>query len=385
MTPFWMQRQLRRPWQGIAALLAGLLLCGMLGGLLNARRSLEEQIEAVYNSAEIACVVTDRKGTRSASLRIGAGGIAAVTHADSPLTPFVRDLRMTKEFEWNCPATGGGTTRLVGVTGERCETALDPAFGGAVRSERDDFYRSDALVCLVSERVFRNLGADRIIAGVAKDPSADLGPDRTRGVGMVELTVVGSYAGADSAVYIPFAAAMRLCDKLMGARSCDSIAFTATDTRALDQLREAAGAYFGDVDPLAGENAFPRFALTVYDESFSATVAALRQNLRRTTYLLPPAVLLCLGAGILAGWLMTKGEKNAYALMRTLGMPKRGLLLAILSEQLPPPLIGAVAAAAVLNNPLAGLLGFGLYALGCFCASLRAMTISPTQLLREQE
>ncbi|MBQ6235585.1 MAG: hypothetical protein IJK54_06665, partial [Clostridia bacterium] len=111
----------------------------------------------------------------------------------------------------------------------------------------------------------------------------------------------------------------------------------------------------------------------------------LHQNIERTGYLIPIMLALALAAGFLMGFIATRNESNTYALMRSVGMTKRKLLCAALLEQLLLPLLACAVMGVVFRAPLGALAVFLLYALGCTAAVLRAVSVSPTKLLREQE
>lgn len=183
---------------------------------------------------------------------------------------------------------------------------------------------------------------------------------------------------------MPFEAGELLVDRISGMRSVDSLAFTAADNLRLDELREAAGDVFGTVDPDTDYGVF-RFALTVHDEALSNKLAAFDQSIKRTELLIPFALGLALAAGLLIGFITTRSEKNAYSLSRSAGMTKRKLLVSALAEQLVLPLLACAVMGAVFNKPLPALAVLAFYAVGCLVAVVRAVSVSPSRLLREQE
>ena len=359
------------------------LLCVLMGVLFDYREKQEAELNAVTDKAEITCVVTNRRGTQSEGLRIGQSGLYAVTSPDAPLFPYIRAPRIVKDFLFSAPALSLTDAPLFGVTDPRCAEALDPALGGGTSIDAS-FYERDDMICLLSEERAAMLSEPTFRATVT-DPYVDRRAFPELGQGVVDLTVVGTYPGAGDAVYLPFPAAMRLCDTLAMQRTCDAITFTAADNRALAALREAASVHFGTIDPNAGDQATPRLALTVHDEAFTATVAALEQNIKRAQYLLPLLGVLTLFVGALLGFLCTRGERSAYALMRTLGLSKARLLGAVLLEQLSLPLLGCLLTACVFRDLRAAGVTFGLYLCGCVLATLKTVAVPSNHLLKEQE
>ncbi len=383
MLPMWLLRLWRRPIRALAVTGGCVLLCVLMTVLSGYREKQQAELNDVKDKAEIICVVTNRRGTQSKGLRIGPSGLSAVTSPDAPLYPYIRAPRIVKDFLFSAPALSLIDASLFGVTDPRCAEPLDPSLGGGA-SVDPSFYESEDMICLLSEERAAML-SEPTFSAIVTDPYVDRRALPELGQGAVELTVVGTYPGAGDAVYIPFPAAMRLCDALAMQRTCDAITFTAADNRALADLRETASAYFGTIDPNAGEQATPRLALTVHDEAFAATVAALEQNVRRAQYLLPLLGVLTLLIGALLGFLCTRGERSAYALMRTLGLSRWRLLGAVLLEQLSLPLLGCLLTAGLFRNPRAAAVTFGLYLCGCVSAMLKTVAVPSNHLLKEQE
>ena len=382
MSPFFFKRILRAPTKYIAVLLVCLLLAGLIGFLFEYRAKQSEKLIETQETAEVLCVVTDTKGTKSTSLGMGYSAIFAVTDPDYYRLPeYVKDVRAVKEFKI------GGQPVLFAITSPKCAENLDPKKGGEVTLFREDFYDSDDLICLVSEKSYETLVAEAEINDYVTDPrvSPELKKDlNVQGTDLFSFTVAGTYQGGGDDIYIPFETGMIICDKLARARSIDSLSFLAKDNTKLDELRDAASDVFGTVDPYGTDGGL-RFALTVHDEDYQLMLTALHQNIERTGYLIPVTFGLALAAGFLMGFIATRNESNTYALMRSVGMTKRRLLLAALLEQLLLPLLACAVMGAVFRAPLPALAVFLLYALGCTAAVLRAVSVSPTKLLREQE
>ena len=384
MSPFFFKRVLRAPAKQIGVLLVTLVLSGLLCFLADYReRQTQKRTEAI-DSAEVLCVVTNINGTQSTHLRMGYGGMQAVTREDYYRLPqYVKDIRASKEFVASLTYIGLDET-LLAVTSPKGLMQLDPDMGGKVTLFYDDFYTSQEMWIIVSEDVYRSMNGDTVVFGKIFDPMLNRDETDEKGSGKVEFTVAGYYAGPGEETYIPFETGMQILDSITGSRSLDSLAFVAKDNHTLDALRDAASDVFGTVMPDAVTGPH-RFALTVHDEDLRMTVAALDSNIRRTDWLIPITLALALAAGFLMGFIATRNESSTYALMRSVGMTKRKLLLAALLEQLLLPLIACAVMGAVFRAPLGALAVFLLYALGCTVAVLRAVSVSPTKLLREQE
>lgn len=379
-----MKQLLRRPWTTLLRLLLAAALCLLLGLLLRFRGAQQARLAEIRDSFEIFCVVTNRRGTRAESLRMPPIILGALTEPDSPLSPYIRDLRLTKEFEISAPQAGIDRGLMIGVSSERCAEALDPARGGRVQLLDQDFYGDETARLLVSRAVYESLEANTLRLSVT-DPYVDRSRNPELGFGRMELPVAGWYEGSGSTVYLSFPAAGRLAYELSGRITCDSAAFLAADNRKLEALRQAASASFGEVDPLADDSADPRYALNVHDEGYRATVAAAEHNLRQANLLLPLLAALSLGLGFLLCFLIARGEARSYALMRTLGQTRGRLLLGMLLEQLLPPALAAAVVGAALKAPVPALGFLGCHTVGVLAAGLRILLARPTVILREQE
>ena len=387
MDPYVWKRLWRRPWLTLCGVVLSAVLCFLLCFLSGYQQAQQEKLKETQESFQVLCVLSNRRGTQTHGLRMGSVVYYIATSPEMGLLPYIHDLRMTKELEASCAQLGIAEGMLLGVTNERCADALDAAMGGGIVEMEEGFFESDELICLVSQEKYAMLGAEKTVTLFVKDPryNPEYGDWPGGGAGAVPMRVAGCYAGRGDEVFMPFRAAWDLGYTLSGSSCVDSLAFVAADNLALDALKEAAMQHFGQVDPLADDNADPRIALTVHDEQYRAAVAVLEQNIRRTGYLLPLVVLLGLGVGFLVSFLATRGESRTYALMRTLGMTKRKLFFSVLREQVLLAL-PAVPLALALTGRFLPAAGYLLcHVMGCCAAVVRAVRIGPTAILREQE
>lgn len=388
MDPYLFKRLWRRPWLSLCSLVLSGVLCILMGILSGYRQNQQDRLEQTRAEYDILCVVTDRRGTRTEGLKMDGEVLSFVLDESSEgLGPHMRDLRITKEFEYVCYTQGlfdQMDLKLVGVNSERCAPTLDPELGGQVTYLTEDFYTQDGFQCLVSQELLMNLTGDKLMLDV-EDPFISARIREYVGSGSVELTVAGSYAGTGNVIYISFDAAQRLAQEISGRASCDSISFLAADNDNLDAIYSVAKRYFGVVDPNAGDKLAHKPALTIYDEQYRATVAALEQNIARTGYLLPIVLLLGLGVGFLISFLFTRSEGRTYALMRTMGMTRLRLFGSILREQM--VLVAMAVALAWLLTRETGptAVYFLCCSVGCAACILRAIRVPPTAILRDQE
>lgn len=389
MTPYLLQRIWRRRRLSICSLVLCAVLCFLMSYLSGYQQELEVRLEETKTRYDILCVVTDRRGSRSTSLRMNRDVVDFVMDESAEgLAPYVRDLRITKEFSYTGIPLGLHSYSdlfLTGVSSEKCAEVLDPETDGQVTYFTDDFYGQDGCLCLVSEALYEELGTDTLSLLIT-DPFVSQGLYEFVGRGTVEFQIAGYYAGGGHQIYISFAAAQRLGNEISGGlRSADSISFIAADNTRLDEIYAVAATYFGIVDPNAGDKSIPKVALTVHDEQYRATIAAMEQNILRINILMPLLLLLGFGMGFLISFLATRGEKRTYALMRTIGLTRGKLLVSILLEQTLLPLLAAVVIGTAMANLLPSLLYLLCHCTGCAAVAVRAVRVPPTAILREQE
>ena len=389
MDPYVFKRLWRRPWLSLCSLILSATLCFLMGYLSNYRQNQMDKLQETKEQYDILCVVTDRRGTRTTSLRMNKDVAAfLMDESEEGMAQYVRDLRITKEYSYTCPALGIGDYSdavLVGVSNERCDDRLNPEKDGKVTYLTENFYEQSDYICLVSEQMYKKLDSDTFKIMV-EDPFVSPQLYGLLGSDMIEITVAGYYAGGDESIFISFDASQRLADEMSGGlRSSDSVSFLAADNETLDQIYDVAAKIFGKVDPNATDKNIPKIALTIHDEQYRATVAALEQNIARTGYLLPVVLVLGLGVGFLISFLYTRNERKTYALMRTLGTTRGKLFGSILREQLLLVAVAALAALAVTKEPVPTAVYFTCYAVGCGACIIRAIRVPPTAILRDQE
>ena len=381
MNPYLWKRLWRRPWLSLLSLILSGVLCFLLCYLSGYQAEQQAKLLDTQENYDILCVVTNRKGTQASALRMGSS--AAYFVREGAFAELIRDVQITKEFQVSSMQLGISDAALLGVTNEKCAEELDSAMGGSVTWLEDSFYDREDYVCIVSEEKYTMLEELEVtfhVMDLFVYPEVE-----DAGIGDAKLRVVGYYAGSGNTVFMPFPASQQLCMELSNRLSSDSIAFYAKDNLQLEALSNAASEMFGPVDPTASDFSVPRVALTIHDEQYRATVAALEQNLERTRYLLPLLLVMALGTGFLVSFLGTRGETRTYALMRTVGLTRDRLFLSVLWEQTVLPLVGAFVVGMYMGQWLPAAFYIVCNTVGCCGAVIPAVRVAPTAILREQE
>lgn len=385
MDPYLLKRLWRRPWLSLCSLILSGVLCFLLCFLSGYQQEQQNKLLETQESFEVLCVVSNVRGNQTTSLRLWSWAEYFVTSDEFELHNYVKDLRMTKEYEVSSLDLGVMDVLATGVTNQRCSERLDPDLGGGTQYITDAFYTSEELICLVSEDVYSQLGEDKTVTLALRDPAINEYRETELGFGTYEFQVAGCYNGKGANLYIPFPTAQAISVEISQRTTVDSIAFLAADNRKLAELSEAASLKFKTVDPYGLDTLGTSAALTIHDEQYRATVAVLEQNIERTAYLLPVILLLSLGMGFLISFLATRGESRTYALMRTLGMTKGRLFASVLREQLLLTVFAVVLIALLTGDPLPAVFYLACHSVGCCAAVIRSIRVSPTAILREQE
>ena len=385
MDPYLLKRLWRRPWLSLCSLVLSGIFCFLMCFLTGYRQAQQEELRQTQESFEILCVVSNVQGTQTTGLRLWSWAEYFVTSDEYDLHNHVKDLRLTKEYEATCMELGIAKVLAVGVTNPRCAELLNPAMGGGTQYIDDSFYTSEEQICLVSEEVYSQLGDDKTVSIYLKDTAVIELMEQDRGTGTYEFEVVGCYNGRGVNLFLPFRTAQNIGVEISGQTYVDSIAFLAADNTRLEELSNAASVKFKTVDPLGVNLDGLAAALTIHDEQYRATVAALEQNIERTGYLMPVILVLSLGVGFLISFLSARGERMTYALMRTLGMTRGRLFVSILREQMLLTLLGALTAAWITGRPEPALWYVLCHGIGCCIAVIRCVCVPPTAILREQE
>ena len=386
MSPYLWKRIWRRPLLSMCSFVLSCVLCFLMGYLSEYRANQTAELETAKKNFPIACVVTDIRGTKSTGLRMKATIADFVTDPQSPMHELVKEVNLTKEFIYNCPELGIADffgQPLVGVSSPQCDPLLDPDIGREITWLTEDFYAQDIPQILLSQSLYQRL-SEPILTLAVTDPCVNPNMEPNLATQNIEFRIAGYYAGEGYDMFLSYAAAQKLEKEYFYRNYCDSISFLAADNLRLDELSRVASGSFHTVDPRA-----PAFsqdvALTIYDQQYRATVAALEQNIRRTSYLLPLMVIMSFILGFLTGFLGTRNEGCNYALMRTVGMPQAQLFLSVLAEQLIPVIGGSILLFILAGKPIPAVIYVACHAFGCIVSVFRAIRVPPTTILREQE
>ncbi len=380
MGSYSIKRLLRKPWLSIVSFVIAGALCFLLCRLSAYREEQQRHLDQIRSSYDIECILTDVKGRKDDDLNISYRYTDFIIDSENGLGSFIKDLRMSKNFSAQSTIFKEPMT-LTAVTSPYCNKLLDPSRGGSFQIDMDGFFESEEYVMIVPKILYDSLSDTESPVTLSLYDPYGINTDKM-GRGSAEFRIVGWFNG-ENRLFMPYPASQKLGQKLSGYPSTDAVSFILSDNDRVDELNEKASEVFARLDPSSLDEG--KFALTVHDAQYKGSVAALEQNVKRTGYLLPIIAILGLGAGFLIGFIATRGENLNYALMRTVGLKARKLLLSVIAEQQLLPFAACVIAAAVTKRPIPALVFFLCQLTGCVLAVIKPAAARPTALLRARE
>ncbi|MCL2249165.1 MAG: ABC transporter permease [Oscillospiraceae bacterium] len=154
------------------------------------------------------------------------------------------------------------------------------------------------------------------------------------------LYVVGTVSGVDEDLIIgPFWTVTAL-----GFESDDSppyselLHMTVADNRELSALKSVATNSFAEVRPVLSSL---RFSMMIFESEFIETLEPLRQNIILVDVATPFIFIISVAVGFLTSTLLTRQRMSEYAIMRSVGVRRRGIFFGALYEQAMLSLLGA--------------------------------------------
>lgn len=393
MSPYIGKRLWRRPILLVVNILFCILFCGLLCYLFGYMDRQRQELERVQESYDVPCVVSSIQGSSTTGLRIRQDYLQVL--ADPALEDYAyactRDFQLTKEFSGKKVRETDSEEEddellVIGLTNPELAPVLDETLGAqVVWAEQIDFYSSCEPLCLVSQQVYQTLEMEQPFRQLPELTITLKDPMRVH-MGSVEvtLTAVGFHTGDASTVYLPWDYAQRLMEDTFHYISCDSLRFYVRDNNQIDELYDRVKDWFQPVDIQGGDTLYS-YALTIYDEQYRSTVAALQQNINRSQYTIPVLLTLVVLSGALVSFLSTRSERRSYALMRVQGLNRAGLTGTIIAELAIPAVGGCVLSAVACRQLLPVGIFLACYLLGGMAAALRLVLDRPAVILRQQE
>ena len=98
MGPFYIRRLKRRPWRALCAVLLCAAFAALLCRLASQASAQRDALANVHEHMDVRCTISNVQGTSTSHLRMSNGYLWRVQDPEGMLTPYIRDLQLTKEF-----------------------------------------------------------------------------------------------------------------------------------------------------------------------------------------------------------------------------------------------------------------------------------------------
>lgn len=374
----------------LIAFLTGILLCSMYIG----ERSMEAQIEEVYNNTTVTCAVTNLTGTQSDHLELPAWLVRlfqkptedAVHIPETSFLDYLTDIAFKLSIEGNI---GEQNVNLAGISSLYADRDFRPE-SHRIRwlGEYDESaFQSEEAVCVVPEEIYQSLpGSDgeadltvRISGAFNKEITTDL-----------TMKIIGISTGKPDTIYCPWQLAADAFESVSGTLCADCIYATIADNHKIEEFKErCVGKYFATVDPHGEPQEWPEspiydsypFAFMIYDDVLRQTVASLQQSQSAFRLCRLAITFLTMGLGFVFGNLSTRRRQNEIALQYVLGLPAPLIFAEAWLEHLIVSTIGFTASAVPLCILFRGvlpwsnlLIAFAANSLGAAAAVLQVLS-----------
>lgn len=375
---------LRRP--GASLLLAAVAALGVYAGcgLHSLVLQQERAIEDAKQNTVIHCTVTDVRGMNADNLNLLSPYVEMLLGRKAARDPSLADMdkavaNVKAKADWEIARPHGFTLcRLLSFASDDrldgAQVTFEPGWDEGRLMDADP-----ELVCLVPE----SMDADEYVEVMMTEPAVTL-----------RMQVVGRVSGGpDDVIYCPFF--MPWGDGLTHAFSVQACTFDIRDTARLEECKEKLFSTPFFVRPSV--NTTPdgfAVGVLVHDEVYLKTLEELHSNLDMLRLLQPLLLALMGGIGFFAGFLANRHRQREFAVMRCLGVRRRGIFGQVLGEQLALGLAGGLLGlCAALVTGLEARSGglvfsgalFGMFLLGAAVCAAIAASGSPMKLMKTEE
>lgn len=328
MVSYAFTRMLRSLPVCIATACAALAVAVMLIWLDGAAVRYRQQLEAVYDSMEIRCTVSDRKGATD-KIYIGNTYIDMMTKPNCELFPYVKSpyFKTVMTYQWQGRATIGN---LVGINTLLADYSLTPE-NGVSFTNIDNALESNDFVIWISEQRFNQYG---LSVGDSVTLTSVI-PNEPERKATADFAIAGYFTGSDeNAIYAPWQTVIGLITQAgSDATWLDSLSFAVADNRELADFHEVAAKHFDEVDILSIKEAKSYLALTVYDEHFRSSLISAQKSIRMIGLLAPLLYAISFAVGFLTCFLFTRIRKKEFYLFHCIGVKRKAVLSEVIFEQ----------------------------------------------------
>ena len=320
----------------------------------------ETERDAAY-SLPVEVVISNIRGTQTDDLGITGRPLRAFTvnkaeYSDprqglTDLRPYFSEIRIKSTLYYGINITNAesGGQKFIGITTLNAAPDFDPIYGNSEAvffdGFDDNFDDPDNLILIVPESMLDNIKSDYVDENGDFLPivfKVSLSPETGGNYYEFPTTIVGCYIGGTSedTVYCSWELAAQISEKLGGAAVADCISATVKDNNALDELREVMKEFYTEINPAGTAEVNPysffgenyRFAAILHDETMRETVSSLNRSISTLKRLLPLIIALELAIAAVAAYFYIHTRKRELAVARSLGTPRKSVLISLVIE-----------------------------------------------------
>lgn len=366
----------------VAVMLIATLACIILHGL-QARQV--AAIADMQDNTQILCTVTNAQGSGLNNLEVGSFFMDMLTglrHSrDCYLDEYVKDVQATAWEKLSWPE---------GAELHRIYTAdSDPSLQ-AINGGKVEFYEGWSEECLKESAPVCLVTPD-LLGGAQSDGKTFVKVVRANG-SETDLEVIGTVTGPISQrIYCPFYT--NLVEGNSEAFTLASCSFTIRDNHILTETKQALYEYFEHPSP-SQTNQFTTAGLLVHDEIYLQSLKELQDNLVMLRVILPVLILITGCVGFLSSYLSNRRRKKELAVMRCIGIKRRGVFWQVFLEQGLLAVCGCgvglllgLALGEALSSGALGLIAIllAIDLLGAAVAALQISSVNVMELMKVEE
>lgn len=318
---FYISKYLKRSrnWLIIPAILVGLTV--LLSLIRNAINTQEEKLNILQNDFPIWMELSDTKGISSDNLSIPNFYIWHFIHESvSPegyeIYHLVKDVALKHTVD---AIKDNLEVSLIGITRRESDYKLSVENGVQVEFYNgytwDDFLQRQA-ICIVPANM-RNDYIEVFITDdsniLAKEPAP------------IQLKVIGEvYGGDGSSIYVPWIYVTE-----DGMEHSEVLRAVVSDNSQLNELKFRMKRYFTYVDFNRSDTEY-HFAMTIFDSSYIATYTSVTRNISLLRTGKFAFFIIAVIIGFLTGFLLVRTRRKEIALLRSIGISTRIIVLSFL-------------------------------------------------------
>ena len=321
----------------------------LLLGLSHYYNNQQEKLDAVYDTFEIRCTVTNPTGARETDLEISPLYLDLLTSEEGILYPYATDVFLLRSLSYSSLRS---TQETVTASGDIVSFYMtnDPEESAYLRDvqiqylegyDSDSFHTTDP-ICIISSDLSHKIAADGTVYLYTP-------------WGEQKSLVVGTYLSEAEAVFVPWQLWADMLEQDGQSRKAHSMSFTISDNRRLVEAKTALLDYFIPASRL--NKSAGSLGLVIDDSLFIDSVVVLERGMALMRVVQILVYVMAVGISFLVAFLTIRTRRLELAVMRSMGTRYIMLYVEVLCEHLIFFMAGALVAwpiSLVLGMPPSG-------------------------------